>query len=101
VLTIGRASFTIRGVVAERAGASAHSASVPVCSSTSTTCRRREAGFRKPRSSRNCWRACPTWIADLLKTRADFSDDYINTRSYLSTDDAIGRDFEYLSLVGS
>jgi putative ABC transport system permease protein len=34
----------------------------------------------------------------------DFSEDYINTRSYRATDDAIGRDFDrsenYLSLVG-
>jgi putative ABC transport system permease protein len=34
----------------------------------------------------------------------DFSDDYINARSYRATDDAIGRDFDrsenYLSLVG-
>ena len=44
-------------------------------------------------------------IAPLVKLLdADFSEDYINTRSYRATDDAIGRDFDraenYLSLVG-
>ena len=44
-------------------------------------------------------------IPALVKTlNDDFSDNFINTRSYLSTDDAIGRDFDraenYLSLVG-
>src|SRR5207248_400441 len=44
-------------------------------------------------------------IDDLVRTlRDDFKGDFINTRSYRSTDDQIGRDFEraenYLSLVG-
>src|SRR5207245_1583553 len=44
-------------------------------------------------------------IDDLVRTlREDFKDDFINTRSYRSTEDQIGRDFDraenYLSLVG-
>jgi putative ABC transport system permease protein len=44
-------------------------------------------------------------LDSLVKTlNDDFSEDYINTRSYRATDDAIGRDFDrsenYLSLVG-
>jgi putative ABC transport system permease protein len=44
-------------------------------------------------------------IEDLVRVlREDFKDDFINTRSYRSTEDQIGRDFDraenYLSLVG-
>jgi putative ABC transport system permease protein len=44
-------------------------------------------------------------VAPLVKTlREDFKDDFINTRSFRSTEDQVGRDFDraenYLSLVG-
>ena len=91
---------------ASPAATSARSASALACSSTSTTCRRPACWCLAAVPGASCWRACPTTtLPSLVKTlHDDFSEDYINTRSYLSTDDAIGRDFDraenYLSLVG-
>jgi putative ABC transport system permease protein len=106
-LTIGQASFTIRGVVASEPGRNIGAFSlgprvfidfddVPATGLLVFGSRARRVVLARVPDDR---------IADLLTTlRADFSDDYINTRSYLSTDDAIGRDFDraenYLSLVG-
>jgi putative ABC transport system permease protein len=106
-LTIGQASFTIRGVVAAEPGRNIGAFSlgprvfidfddVPATGLLVFGSRARRVVLASVPDEQ---------LPDLVKTlRTDFSDDYINTRSYLSTDDAIGRDFDraenYLSLVG-
>src|SRR5262249_26456781 len=106
-ITIGTASFTIRGVIASEPG-------------------RRVGGFSLgprviidyddlpstglvsfgSRADRRLHAKVPDdRIDELVRLlREDFKDDFINTRSYRSTEDQIGRDFEraenYLSLVG-
>src|SRR4051794_7405118 len=106
-LTIGQAAFTIRGVVASEPGRNIGAFSlgprvfidfddVPSTGLLVFGSRaRRVVLARVPDAA----------LPSLVKTlHDDFSEDYINTRSYLSTDDAIGRDFDraenYLSLVG-
>ena len=106
-LAIGQATFAIRGVVANEPGRNIGAFSlgprvfidfddVPSTGLLVFGSRARRVLLARVPDDR---------ITPLVKTlNDDFSDDYINTRSYLSTDDAIGRDFDraenYLSLVG-
>src|SRR4051794_18847305 len=106
-ITIGQAAFTIRGVIASEPGRRvggfslgprvmidyADLPSTGLLSFGSRADRRVHAKVPDDR------------IDDLVRTlRDDFKDDFINTRSYRSTEDQIGRDFDraenYLSLVG-
>jgi putative ABC transport system permease protein len=106
-IIIGQAAFTIRGVIASEPGRRvggfslgprvmidyADLGSTGLLSFGSRADRRLHAKVPDDR------------IDDLVRTlRDDFKDDFINTRSYRSTEDQIGRDFDraenYLSLVG-
>jgi len=106
-ITIGQAPFTIRGVIVSEPGRRvggftlgprviidyADLPSTGIISFGSRADRRLHAKVPDDR------------IDELVRElRADFKDDFINTRSYRSTEDQIGRDFEraenYLSLVG-
>jgi putative ABC transport system permease protein len=106
-ITIGQTAFTIRGVIASEPGRRvggfslgprvmidyADLPSTGLLSFGSRADRRLHAKVPDDR------------IDDLVRTlRDDFKDDFINTRSYRSTEDQIGRDFDraenYLSLVG-
>ena len=106
-ITIGQAAFTIRGVIVSEPGRRvggfslgprvivdyADLPSTGIISFGSRADRRLHAKVPDDR------------IDDLVRDlRADFKDDFINTRSYRSTEDQIGRDFDraenYLSLVG-
>ena len=106
-ITIGQAPFTIRGVIASEPGRRvggfslgprviidyADLPSTGIISFGSRADRRLHAKVPDDR------------IDDLVRDlRVDFKDDFINTRSYRSTEDQIGRDFDraenYLSLVG-
>jgi putative ABC transport system permease protein len=106
-LAIGQSTFTIRGVVANEPGRNIGGFSlgprvfidfddVPSTGLLAFGSRaRRVLLARVPEEQ----------IDPLVKSLdADFSEAYINTRSYRATDDAIGRDFDraenYLSLVG-
>jgi putative ABC transport system permease protein len=106
-LTIGEATFTIRGVVASEPGRNIGAFSlgprvfIDFDDAPSTGLLAFGSRVRHVLAAR----VPDDRIPDLVRTlNADFSDDFINTRSYLSTDDAIGRDFDraenYLSLVG-
>jgi putative ABC transport system permease protein len=106
-LAIGQTAFTIRGVVASEPGRNIGAFSlgprvfidfddVPSTGLLVFGSRARRVLLARVPDDQ---------IPALVKTlNDDFSDAYINTRSYLSTDDAIGRDFDraenYLSLVG-
>jgi putative ABC transport system permease protein len=106
-IIIGQAAFTIRGVIASEPGRRVGGfslgprvmidyvdlGSTGLLSFGSRADRRLHAKVPDDR------------IDDLVRTlRDDFKDDFINTRSYRSTEDQIGRDFDraenYLSLVG-
>ena len=106
-ITIGQAPFAIRGVIVSEPGRRvggfslgprviidyADLPSTGIISFGSRADRRLHAKVPDDR------------IDDLVRElRADFKDDFVNTRSYRSTEDQIGRDFEraenYLSLVG-
>src|SRR5262249_31241693 len=106
-IAIGQASFTIRGVIVSEPGRRvggfslgprviidyADLPSTGLLSFGSRADRRLHAKVPDDR------------IDDVVRLlRADFKDDFINTRSYRSTEDQIGRDFDraenYLSLVG-
>jgi putative ABC transport system permease protein len=106
-ITIGDSPFTIRGIVASEPGRNIGAFSlgprvfIDLADAPSTglvafgSRVRRVIAVRVPDAQ----------IPDLVKNLDnDFTDRFINTRSYLSTDDAIGRDFDraenYLSLVG-
>ena len=106
-ITIGQAPFAIRGVIVSEPGRRvggfslgprviidyADLPSTGIISFGSRADRRLHAKVPDDR------------IDELVRElRADFKDDFVNTRSYRSTEDQIGRDFEraenYLSLVG-
>src|SRR5438874_5933525 len=106
-ITIGQAPFAIRGVIVSEPGRRvggfslgprviidyADLPSTGIISFGSRADRRLHAKVPDDR------------IDDLVRElRADFKDDFVNTRSYRSTEDQIGRDFDraenYLSLVG-
>jgi putative ABC transport system permease protein len=106
-LTIGTSTFTIRGVVANEPGRNLGGFTLgprvfidfddmPSTGLLSFGSRARRVMLVRVPDER---------LDGLVKALDDdFSEDYINTRSYRATDDAIGRDFDrsenYLSLVG-
>src|SRR5499427_4658887 len=106
-ITIGTSTFTIRGVVANEPGRDLGGFSLgprvfidfddmPSTGLLSFGSRARRVVLARVPDER---------LEGLVKTLDDdFSEDYINTRSYRATDDAIGQDFDrsenYLSLVG-
>jgi putative ABC transport system permease protein len=106
-IVIGRATFTIRGLIVREPGRGMGEFSLGPraiiafddLASTGLL------GFGS-RARRAMLVKMPEERTDLLvKTlREDFKDDFINTRSFRSTEDQVGRDFDraenYLSLVG-
>jgi putative ABC transport system permease protein len=106
-IVIGRATFTIRGLIVREPGSGMGEFSLGPraiiayddLASTGLL------GFGS-RARRAMLVKMPEERTDLLvKTlREDFKDDFINTRSFRSTEDQVGRDFDraenYLSLVG-
>ena len=106
-IVIGQATFTIRGVILSEPGRGMGQFNLgPGSSSTTTTCRRPDCWGSAAGPGGLCSSEAPDSSIDgLVKTlRADFREDFINTRSYRNTEDQIGRDFDraenYLSLVG-
>jgi len=106
-LTIGEAAFTIRGVVASEPGRNigAFSLGPRVFIDFDDAPSTGLVAFGSRVRHVLAVRVPDDRIPALVKTLDnDFADNFINTRSYLSTDDAIGRDFDraenYLSLVG-
>ena len=106
-ITIGQVAFTIRGVIAREPGRGMGEFSlgprllidvddVPSTGLLEFGSRARRAILVKVDESR---------VASLVEQlRGDFKDDFINTRSFRSTEDQVGRNFDraenYLSLVG-
>jgi putative ABC transport system permease protein len=106
-INIGTAAFTIRGVVANEPGRNLGGfqlgprvfidvADLPSTGLLAFGSRARRVLLARVPDER---------LDELVKSlNDDFSEAYINTRSYRATDDAIGRDFDrsenYLSLVG-
>ena len=106
-ITIGQAAFTIRGLIASepgrRVGGFSLGPRVMIDYADLPSTGLLSFGSRADR--RLHARVPDDRIDDLVRTlRDDFKDDFINTRSYRSTEDQIGRDFDraenYLSLVG-
>src|SRR6185295_367344 len=106
-ITIGQAAFTIRGVIVSepgrRVGGFSLGPRVMIDYADLPSTGLLSFGSRADR--RLHARVPDDRIDDLVRTlREDFKDDFINTRSYRSTEDQIGRDFDraenYLSLVG-
>jgi putative ABC transport system permease protein len=106
-ITIGDSRFTIRGVVASEPGRNIGAFSlgprvfIDLADAPSTGLVAFGSRVRRVIAAR----VPDARLPDLVKNLdSDFTDRFINTRSYLSTDDAIGRDFDraenYLSLVG-
>jgi putative ABC transport system permease protein len=106
-ITIGEATFAIRGVVASEPGRNIGAFSlgprvfIDFADAPSTGLMAFGSRVRHVLAAR----VPDERIAALVKALNDeFSNNFINTRSYLATDDAIGRDFDraenYLSLVG-
>jgi len=106
-ITIGEATFAIRGVVASEPGRNIGAFSlgprvfIDFDDAPSTGLLAFGSRVRHVLAVRVPDSRIPALVKAL---NDDFSDNFINTRSYLSTDDAIGRDFDraenYLSLVG-
>ncbi len=106
-ITIGEATFVIRGVVASEPGRNIGAFSlgprvfIDFADAPSTGLLAFGSRVRHVLAAR----VPDEKIPGLVKALNDeFSNNFINTRSYLATDDAIGRDFDraenYLSLVG-
>jgi putative ABC transport system permease protein len=106
-VTIGKANFTIRGVITDEPGRRVgnfslgprvliDSADLPAAGLLSFGSRARHVLLV---------RVADEQIEPLVSAlRADFKDDFVNARSFHSSDDEIGRDFDraenYLSMVG-
>jgi putative ABC transport system permease protein len=106
-ISIGTAHFTIRGIIAREPGRGVGEfslgprllidfADVPATGLLSFGSRARHVLLVKLPDNE---------VEPLVRAlRADFKDDFINTRSFRSTEDEVGRDFDraenYLSLVG-
>jgi putative ABC transport system permease protein len=106
-ITIGQAAFTIRGVIASepgrRVGGFSLGPRVLIDYDDLPSTGLLSFGSRADR--RLHVKVPDDRIEPLVRTlRQDLKDDFINTRSYRSTDDQVGRDFaraeNYLSLVG-
>ncbi len=106
-ITIGTAAFTIRGIIASepgrRVGGFSLGPRVIIDYADLPSTNLLSFGSR---ADRRLHVKVPDENIDRLvrALHRDFRDDFINTRSYRSTEDQIGRDFEraenYLSLVG-
>src|SRR5262252_5031830 len=106
-ITIGQAAFTIRGVIASepgrRVGGFSLGPRVIIDAEDLPTTGLLSFGSR---ADRRLHVKVPDDRIDALvrSLHEDFKDDFISTRSYRSTEDQIGRDFDraenYLSLVG-
>jgi putative ABC transport system permease protein len=106
-ITIGEATFAIRGVVASEPGRNIGAFSlgprvfIDFADAPSTGLMAFGSRVRHVLAARVPDERIPTLVKAL---NDEFSNNFINTRSYLATDDAIGRDFDraenYLSLVG-
>jgi len=106
-ITIGVAAFTIRGVIASEPGrrVGGFSLGPRVMIDYDDLASTGLLSFGSRADRRLHVKVPDNRIDDLVRTlREDFKDDFINTRSYRSTEDQIGRDFDraenYLSLVG-
>src|SRR6185295_11615906 len=106
-ITIGQAAFTIRGVILREAGRriGGFSLGPRVLIDYDDLPSTRLLGFGSRADRRLHVKVPDDRIEALVRTlREDLKDDFINTRSYRSTDDQVGRDFDraenYLSLVG-
>ena len=106
-IVIGRATFTIRGLIVREPGRGMGEFSLGprVIIAYEDLASTGLLGFGS-RARRAMLVKVPEARVDTLvkALREDFKDDFINTRSFRSTEDQIGRDFEraenYLSLVG-
>jgi putative ABC transport system permease protein len=106
-ITIGEATFAIRGVVASEPGRNIGAFSlgprvfIDFADAPSTGLMAFGSRVRHVLAARVPDDRIPALVKAL---NDEFSNNFINTRSYLATDDAIGRDFDraenYLSLVG-
>jgi putative ABC transport system permease protein len=106
-ITIGVAAFTIRGVIASEPGrrVGGFSLGPRVMIDYDDLASTGLLSFGSRADRRLHVKVPDDRIDELVRTlREDFKDDFINTRSYRSTEDQIGRDFDraenYLSLVG-
>ena len=106
-ITIGQAAFTIRGVIASEPGRriGGFSLGPRVLIDYDDLPSTGLLGFGSRADRRLHVKVPDDRIESLVRTlRQDLKDDFINTRSYRSTDDQVGRDFaraeNYLSLVG-
>jgi putative ABC transport system permease protein len=106
-ITIGETTFAIRGVVASEPGRNIGAFSlgprvfIDFADAPSTGLMAFGSRVRHVLAARVPDERIPALVKAL---NDEFSNNFINTRSYLATDDAIGRDFDraenYLSLVG-
>jgi putative ABC transport system permease protein len=106
-LTIGRAVFTIRGVITNEPGrrVSGFSLGPRVLIDYDDLASTALLGFGSRARRVVLVRVPEDSIQPLVRTlRRDFQEQFVNARSYRSTDDEVGRDFDraenYLSLVG-
>jgi putative ABC transport system permease protein len=106
-ITIGQAAFTIRGVIASEPGRriGGFSLGPRVLIDYDDLPSTGLLGFGSRADRRLHVKVADDRIEPLVRAlREDLKDDFINTRSYRSTEDQVGRDFEraenYLSLVG-
>ena len=106
-ITIGVAAFTIRGVIASEPGRriGGFSLGPRVMIDYDDLASTGLLSFGSRADRRLHVMVPDNRIDELVRLlREDFKDDFINTRSYRSTEDQIGRDFDraenYLSLVG-
>src|SRR6185295_8772884 len=106
-ITIGQAAFTIRGVIASEPGrrVGGFSLGPRVMIDYDDLASTGLLSFGSRADRRLHVKVPDGRIESLVRMlREDFKDDFINTRSYRSTEDQVGRDFDraenYLSLVG-
>ena len=106
-IVIGQATFTIRGLIAREPGRGMGEFSLGprVIIAYEDLASTGLLGFGSRARRAMLVKVPEERVEPLVKAlREDFKDDFINTRSFRSTDDQIGRDFDraenYLSLVG-
>ena len=106
-ITIGQSAFTIRGVIVREPGSGAGEFSLGprVLIAYDDLPSTGLLGFGSRARRAMLLRMPEARVEPLVKAlREDFKDDFINARSFRSTEDQVGRDFDraenYLSLVG-
>jgi putative ABC transport system permease protein len=106
-IVIGQATFTIRGLIAREPGRGMGEFSLGprVMIAYDDLASTGLLGFGSRARRALLVKVPEARVEPLVKTlREDFKDDFINTRSFRSTEDQVGRDFDraenYLSLVG-